>query len=226
MFFSKLFTKSLLVSAISFAGIAQAAPANLSYDYLDLNVGVGQLGVDVINFREDVRTSNFNGRWSGMITENIYSTLNLNYLSGEGDKSFGPQTFDLDTSQTKYAVIVGGAFPVATSVDIFAGIGFGGIDQNGELKTQVLNLTTTKDYDNEETAFAWEFGVRSEFWDKGLEFEARAEGVGEQASLSVTVPVFINENLALTPSFSFMEENDGDLYKNHSVVSVGLRFNY
>lgn len=226
MLSSKLLTKSILVAALSCAGIVQAAPANLSYDYLDFNVGAGQLGIDVINFREDVLTSNLNGRWSGMITENIYSTLNVNYFSGEGDKSFGPQTFDLETSQTKYAVIVGGAFPVAKSVDVFAGVGFGGVDQEGELKTKVLNNTITKDYDEDKTGLAWEVGVRGEFWDKGFELEGIIEGVPEQVSLTVNMPVYVNENLALVPSLSFMEEEDGVLYKNHSTVNFGLRFNF
>ena len=85
---------STIASAILIACSVQAAPASLGYDYVELNGSVGKLGVEVPagnnDFREDIRTTNFAGRWSGMITDNIYSTLDVNYLNGNGDKRFGP----------------------------------------------------------------------------------------------------------------------------------------
>lgn len=222
------FIKKLLPVVISglVAGTVQAAPANLSYDFLDVKGGVGKLGVDVTNFREDVRTSNFSGRWSGMITENIYSSLSLGYLAADDDKKFGVANFDLETTQTSYAIIVGGAFGVGASTDIFAGVGVGGIKQDSKLEKTVFNKTTTEDLDEKKTDLAWELGVRREFWQHGFELEAVVEGIAEQTALTVSTPAFINENLALVPGFTLMEEDKGKLYKNHSALNLGIRFSF
>lgn len=226
MFSSKLLAKSLLTAAITFTGIAQAAPVNLDYDYLNLKGGVGQLGVDADEYREDIRTTNFSGRWSGLITENIYSTLSAGYLSGDGNKTFPGQKYNLETTQTTYSVIVGGVFGVAQSTDIFAGVGIGGIKQDSELEITKLGNRTTEDLDVDKTGFAWELGIRREFSGKKFELEAIAEGIAEQASLSVSAPISINENIAIVPGFTFTEEGEVKLYKNHSMVNLGLRFNF
>lgn len=226
MYFSQVMKKGVLAIAVSVAGSVYAAPTNLSYDYLELKGGVGKLGVDVTDFRENIRTTDFSGRWSGMITENIYSSLSLSYLSAEDDKSFPGQKYNLETTQSTYAVIVGGAFGVAASTDVFAGLGVGGINQDSELEKTFLNKTTTQNLDVKKTDLAWEFGIRREFWQQGFELEAVVEGIAEQTSLTVSAPVFINENLALTPGFTLMEEDTVELYKNHSVVNLGLRFNF
>ena len=219
---------STLVSALLLASGVQAAPASLGYDYVELNGAIGKLGVEVptanSTFREDLRSTNFAGRWSGMITENIYSTLDMTYLNADGDKKYGPARFELETTQINYSVLIGGAFAVAEGLDLFIAGGVGGLKQDSTLE---LNGKKTKDdLDVNETEFAWEFGVRKAYWQQGVELEARVEGIGDQVALDLSVPVYFNENVALVPTATLMEEDRIKVNKNHSTVGLGLRISY
>lgn len=219
---------STIASALLIAGSVQAAPASLGYDYVELNGSIGKLGVEVPagnnDFREDIRTTNFAGRWSGMITDNIYSTLDVNYLNGNGDKRFGPLEFELDTTQINYSVLIGGAFAVADGLDLFIAGGIGGLSQDSSLE---INGNKSKDdLDVKETEFAWEFGVRKAMWQQGLEFEARVEGIGDQVALDLNLPIYINENVALVPTATIMEEERIKVNKSHSTLGLGLRISY
>lgn len=206
--------------------MTQAAPANLGYDFVEFNAGIGKLGVEAADFREDLRTRNLAARWSGMISENLYSTLNLARLSGDGNETYSNNRYELVTRQTNYSVLVGGAFGIGATMDIFAGLGIGGFKQHSRLDVSNPQGEESTDLDTRKTSLAWEIGLRKQFWDSALELEARAHGVGEQQNVDFNLPFYLNDEISVSPWVSLMQEDRIKINKSHAVFGLGLRINY
>jgi len=223
----KMIRAAVIAAALATPALAsQAAPANLGYDFIEFNAGIGKLGVEAAAFREDLRTKNFSARWSGMISENLYSTLHLARLSGNGDETHSNNRYELVTRQTNYSVLVGGAFGIGETMDLFAGLGFGGFKQHSRLDISNAQGKESTDLDTRKTSLAWEVGLRKQFWDSALELEARAHGVGEQQNVDFNLPFYLSDEISVSPWVSLMQEDRIKINKSHAVFGLGLRINY
>jgi len=223
----KMIRAAVIATALATPALAsQAAPANLGYDFIEFNAGIGKLGVEAAAFREDLRTKNFSARWSGMISDNLYSTLNLARLSGDGDETYSNNRYELVTRQTNYSVLVGGAFGIGETMDIFAGLGIGGFKQHSRLDVSNPQGEESTDLDTRKTSLAWEVGLRKQFWKNGLELEARAHGIGEQQNVDFNLPFYLSDEISISPWVSLMQEDRIKINKSHAVFGLGLRINY
>ena len=213
-------TLSLLLFA---PALSMAQPANLSYDYLNVEAGPGRLMIED-PARLDYKTHSVYGSASMMLTPNVFTSVSLGKTRGDDKDALKGVAMELDTKQTDVRALVGYALPFAKSSDFVLKVGTGRMEQKNTsrlLTNPTAGALTEKDT---ETGAVWEVGTRTLFADPGFELELAVQRFRDQTSYTIGGPTYLTENLGLNLSYTYSKDTAGPKDTRHKALTVGVRY--
>lgn len=203
--------------------LACAQPANLNYDYVDMDFGIGKYETKILGRNIDVKSENVSLLLSKSLDANNYLTLEVYRARIDDSDQMGGIRFNLDATESNYTLAWGYALPLNESVDFTMGLGINKSDQDSTLTRH--GAGSSFDSDEDTTSVAWSLGLRS-YITQGLELAAAVSGVKDQTVFTLSGPIQLTENLGLNTVYSYTKSDIKNVDATNSVLSVGLRYSF
>lgn len=214
------------LALLALPGVSLAADMpNLSYSFLQADVGIGRLKLSNAGRAYDFKSKSSSGLLSAHLTPNWFVSLALLRSTADGEDQTGGIRYSLESEQSTLGANLGWAKPIGQSSDLFLQLGVQRLETDSRSKLRGVFTANSVD-DKAETEMTWALGTRTLWADTGFELELALSGAKSNTSVSLGGPMYLTPQLGLDITYTYTRDKSTSVSDQHQGLTLGLRYYY